>query len=117
MLKKFLLFVAASILSIPSIAAGITGNNLIDWGDAYDRVAAGKSSQIDTAQAASLKGYVIAVADEASFHRDICIEQGVTFDQLVRAVLKSLRSSPEVSNLDGYVLVKGALVETFACKK
>jgi hypothetical protein len=73
-------------------------------------------------------GYVQGIIDANSFWDAIdnrnhqltrahyCMAESVTFEQVIRVVVKWLENNPKDLNENGYIIVESALVKAFPCR-
>lgn len=115
-MKKITLL--ACVLAWPSfaIAGFVTGFDLSKWGDAQDRIIAGRGTALDYQEAANLYGYVAGVHD-ALDGVVFCSPGTARAGQLMAVVQKYVKEHPERWDNDANYLVVAALKDAFPCKK
>ena len=117
-MKQLAFCLLSSALLVPNLAnAGFySGAQIIELGQAYDRIDAGRGSSADFQSSSLLIGYVSAIAD-ANFGVYACASSSVTTGQVVAVALKYIRARPEQWNLPGNLLVGAALSDAFPCRR
>lgn len=115
-MKKLMLACMLSLVISPAIADGITGAQIAEWSDSYDRINDGRSHGTDAMNSGMLMGYVFGASD-ARAGVLICPSANVSGGQLIAVVQKYVRSHPEKWDKPAGIIVALALIDAFPCQK
>lgn len=112
------LLLLASVFFCTGAHAVFTGNDLVKWAPAFDRLSSGdRMTTEESANFNLLVGYAWASAGMANQAQLTCIPDGVTTRQLVALVRKTLDAEPDQWHRPGYFFVVKALVKAYPCDK
>lgn len=113
--------VCAAIMSagllLPATGSAYTGNDLDMWLSSHARVVSGTGNAKDLENLDLLTGYVAGTYDALDVTGNLCAPNNVTLSQMIAAVSKEHKNSPEkwTENARGIVIV--GLVRSFPCGK
>jgi hypothetical protein len=126
-----LLAVSAALLSTSKAIATSEVNGLMLLHDCHISIRISNDMRVSPDQVAESThclGYLQGVIDANGFWDAIdirnhqvsrahyCMPASVTFEQVIRVLVKWLEANPKELNEEGYIVVQTALVKAFPCK-
>lgn len=107
------------LISISSVAhAGyFSGNDMVKWADANDRVLAGRGAGYDEGHSAMIGAYVAGVYDAYKLGGGMCVPQKTPLGQLIAVVKKHLKDHPSEWHFTAEAIVIVALINAFPCSE